>query len=206
MIVSSEVAQTDVEQMLHFYRQKFAVVEVVSCNKCGVILAIQCEGGDPMGLAINEAGKIVIPVGENLLSSRVRLDEAPTGERMLGYQCGNIVPNPDYPAALEAHQAAVEAYDLDYHKRVKVAKKDGSVKPVYEAPVMTVPETIPCGNDTRIADVERGKVPVGQQRVSLTPFDKHNITEHIRKTKHKPDFKKRGNIKTFETFQVERIM
>ena len=151
MILSSEITETDATQMLEFYKQHFAVVDLVSCSQCKSYLAFECSGGaDSMGLAPNEIGKYIIPIGDKLQSSRVRLDEAPTGERMVGYQCE-------------------------------------------------------CGNDTRIAEVEKGLVPVGGMRSALSPFEKHSIREKIKANRtHKPDFKVKGNIKHFESFQVER--
>lgn len=206
MILSSETTFNDAQQMLAFYKQHFAVVEVVSCSKCGALLAFECSGGDGMGLAPNEIGKYVIPVGDTLLSSRVRLDEAPTGERMVGYQCGNTVPNPAYPGAKAAHEKELATYDKQYQKDVAAAKKKDEPEPQYLPPIFNTPETVPCGNDTRIAEVERGHVPVGPMQVALSPFEKHKIREKIANDKsYKPDFKKVGNIKHFETFQVERV-
>lgn len=151
MILSSQTNETDVEQMLQFYKQNFAVVELVSCSACKSFLAFECFGGESMGMAQNELGKYIIPIGDKLMSHRVRLDEAPTGERMVGYQCE-------------------------------------------------------CGNDTRIAEVERGLVPVGGMQTALSPFEKHQISSKIREKRgYKPDFKKVGKIKHFESFQVERI-
>lgn len=151
MILSSQTNEADVEQMLAFYKQQFAVVDLVSCSACKSFLAFECVGGESMGIAPNELGKFIIPIGEKLMSHRVRLDEAPTGERMVGYQCE-------------------------------------------------------CGNDTRIAEVERGLVPVGGLRTALSPFEKHQISNKIKADrKHKPDFKKVGNIKHYESFQVERV-
>lgn len=150
MILSSEIANTDATQMLEFYKQNFAVVDLVSCSECKSFLAFECSGGEGMGLAANELGKFIIPIGDKLQSHRVRLDEAPTGERMVGYQCS-------------------------------------------------------CGNDTRIAEVEKGLVPVGGMRSALSPFEKHEIREKIKTNRqHKVDFRKKGNIKHFESFQVER--
>lgn len=206
MILSSETAETDAEQMLEFYKQHFAVVELVSCGVCGAMLAFECSGGDGMGLQPNELGKYIIPIGQNLLSSRVRLDEAPTGERMMGYQCGNIVPNPEYPKALKDHEADLAKYEKEFKAQMADSKKKKAAEPVYQPPVLRVPETVRCGNDTRISEVERGLVPVGAQQQSLSPFEKHRIRENLRDKKHKPDFRKVGNIKHFETFQVERIV
>ena len=206
MILSSEVTATDAAQMLDFYKQHFAVVELVSCGKCGSLLAFECMGGESMGMAQNELGKYVIPIGDKLLSHRVRLDEAPTGERMVGYQCGGEVPNPDYPAAKLAFDQELAAYEAQYKKDVAAAKKKKQEEPQYSPPVFDVPVNIPCGNDTRIAAIERGKVPVGQMQQSLSPFEKHQIREEIVKDRsHKADFKKVGNVKHSETFQVERV-
>lgn len=222
MILSSETNPADAQQMLEFYKQHFAVVELVSCSQCGSMLAFECQGGDTMGLPVNELGKVIIPIGDNLLSSRVRLDEAPTGERMMGYQCGHPVPNPVYPAAMKKyeedlaafeaeHQKTVKAIEAEYQRQLKKKKKDDpdpiKQEVTYTPPMKpNVPEFIPCDNDTRIADIERGHVPVGPMQVTLSPFEKHNIREKIFADKsYKPNFRKVGNIKHFESFQVERL-
>lgn len=223
MILSSETAASDADQMLAFYKQHFAVVELVSCSNCGAYLAFECSGGDGMGLQPNELGKYIIPIGDALQSSRVRLDEAPTGERMMGYQCGALVPNPGYPAAVRAHEAELAAYDKqhakvlkEYEKNLEKAKKTGDQEKiqaafqphtvVYNPPQLTEPEKIECGNDTRLAEVERGKIPVGTMQSTMSPFQKHRIREEIAADKsYRPDFKKIGNIKHFESFQVERV-
>lgn len=206
MILSSQTSETDAQQMLEFYKQHFAVVEIVSCMACKAMLCFECSGGDGMGLMPNEIGKYVIPIGDALLSYRVRLDEAPTGERMMGYQCGAPIPNPLYGPLNHKYQQELEDYEAQHNKDVKAARKRKESDPVYNPPQPpNVSETIPCGNDTRISDVERGLVPVGEMQVALSPFEKHNIREKIRATKHKTEFKKIGNIKQFETFQVERL-
>ena len=206
MILSSETSPADAQQMLEFYKQHFAVVELVSCSHCGSMLAFECTGGDGMGLQPNELGKYIIPIGDNLLSSRVRLDEAPTGERMMGYQCGAIVANPAYASAKAAFDEELAAYEAQYKNDVAAAKKKKDQEPVYSPPVFNTPETIPCGNDTRISEIERGKVPVGRMQQALSPFEKHQIRAEILKDKsHKADFRKVGNIKHFESFQVERL-
>lgn len=217
MILSSETTANDAQQMLEFYKQNFAVVEIVSCSQCGAALAFECQGGDPMGLMVNELGKVIIPIGDALQSSRVRLDEAPTGERMMGYQCGGPVPNPDYPQAVRDHEAEVVEYEKRFKKDVKLFEDDQQkvkkgadpvyAEPVYSPPLMpNIPQYVPCGNDTRIAAIERGKVPVGKMQISMSPFEKHQIREKIKEDRtYKPDFKKIGNIKHFETFQVERV-
>lgn len=209
MILSSETSPTDAQQMLEFYKKHFAVVELVSCSNCGAMLCFECTGGDGMGIAPNELGKYVIPIGNAMLSSRIRLDEAPTGERMVGYQCGNMIPNPEFPAAKAAYEEELAAYEADYKKKVdavKKNKKQNIAMPVYQGPLFTVEEMIPCGNDTRIADIERGHVPVGAMQTALSPFEKHQIRAEIQKDRtHKADFRKVGKIKHFESFQVERL-
>jgi len=151
MIASSQIGEADVDQMIHFYRNHYDVVDVVRCEKCGEFLAFELMGGDPMGLQPNEIGKIVIPIGNHMLSHRVRLDEAPTGERMVGYQCD-------------------------------------------------------CGNDSRIASVEKGSVPAGSDLVYLSPFEKHQIAEKIKADKkYKPKFRVEGKKKFLENFSVERV-
>lgn len=155
MIISSDLSEMNNRQeMIEFYKGQFESVEVITCSKCKDQLAIQLMGGDPMGMSVNEVGKIVVPLSNKLISHRVRLDEAPTGEPMIGYQCE-------------------------------------------------------CGNDTRISAIEEEylpETPANRGPTSLDPFTKQKLRESIRLRKdHKPKFKQQGNMKTFETFKVERI-
>lgn len=151
-ILGSEVTQSDLEQMLAFYKMNFDVVEIVSCSECKSPLCFQLSApkGEVPGISYAEDGKARITIGDKLLSWRLRLDEASTGEPMIGYQCA-------------------------------------------------------CGNDTRIAAIERGKVPVAKFQQSLSPFEKFKIAEEIKASDHKADFKQQGNIKHFESFKVERV-
>lgn len=209
MIVRSQTDANDTEQMLVFYKNTFHSVEVVTCGSCGVFLAFEVAGsknGDNMGLQPNELGKFVIPIGEALLSHRVRLDETTDGHRMVGYQCGNLVPNPAYPAKLKEHESELAQYDKEHAKAVKKAKKDETAEPPYEPPAFTIPEHIECGNDTRISNEERGMVPTGGFQSSLSPFEKDKIRREIKANrKSRPNFRKVGLVKHFETFQVEKI-
>ena len=107
MILRSEVSAHDIEDMIEFYRQHFQEVSLVTCLSCEAPLALELRGGDPMGMQVNDLGIVVVSVGENLLSSRIRLDETPEGERMMGYQCGAPIPNPLYPDALASYDSQV---------------------------------------------------------------------------------------------------
>lgn len=150
-ILSSHTNEADVEQMLAFYKQNFTTVDLVTCDNCNSFLAFELTGPNGMGMAPNEVGKYIVPIGNKLESHRVRLDEAPTGERMVGYQCA-------------------------------------------------------CGNDTRVASIEEGVVPIGRPGIGLSPFEKHQIREALKSDKkYKPDFKQLGNKKHFESFTVERV-
>ena len=91
MIVGSDLAADtqSLDKAVAFYKAHYEVVDLVECTKCKTVLALELSGptGEPLGLAANEVGRSIIPVSGALLSSRIRLDEAPTGERMRGYQC-----------------------------------------------------------------------------------------------------------------------
>lgn len=88
MILTSDVSQIkDTAEMIEFYKGQFESVEVVTCRKCKEDLALELMGGNPQGMHMNEIGIIVLPISPKLQASRVRLDEAPNGERMRGYQC-----------------------------------------------------------------------------------------------------------------------
>jgi predicted GH43/DUF377 family glycosyl hydrolase len=88
MIITSDISElASKTEMIDFYKGRFDHVDVVVCSKCKEQLALELMGGDPMGLSFNDVGKIVVPLSDKLISHRVRLDEAPTGEPMMGYQC-----------------------------------------------------------------------------------------------------------------------
>lgn len=223
MILSSTVTENDVEEMLIFYKAHFQQIDLVKCESCGAYLCFELAlpYGDSMGLNPNELGKYVVPIGDALSSSRIRLDETPDGERMQGYQCSNLISNPNYVVAeekwkkeyndtLKDHDKATKQYEKDY---AKLVKKIGPGEPMpeknppqfVEPTPHDVPEFIECGNDTRLGFVERGLVPTGTSLVHLSPFEKSKIVDKIRSNKIKPDFKKLGNKKHFETFSVERL-
>lgn len=240
MIISQQVADADVEQMLEFYRQRFDTVDLVHCNKCGAFLCFELTGADPMGMAVDERGKIIVPIGDNMAGCRVRLDEAPNGERMVGYQCANLVKNTAFEQELAAWEKSRDAHEkqqdktlntyIDAHEKAlkplraqyaKLLKKlgpgdaipamDMSGAPEYNPPIREPftasrpQEYEACGNDTRMGESEKGRVPTSNSLTSLSPFEKYRIQEQILATGIKPHFEEAGNKKVFETFTVERV-
>lgn len=229
MILGTEVSANDVEEMTTFYKAHFSSVEVVRCNECMNFLCFELAGGaDPMGMPIDADGKIRVNIGNYLMSYRIRLDETEDGQPMVGYQCGAPVPNPKWPMfkkhyeeelakAEKNHKKTLAEYEKDYKKRVAEAKKKGVPAPSYLPPEMpqvflenNEPEFIECGNDTRIAEIERELVPTGNTLVQLTPFEKHKIKEQIRerladKRYKRPDFKQTRDTKKIETFSVAKV-
>lgn len=92
MNITSDLAQMDdkkTQDMIAFYGGYFAAVELVTCEDCDTDLCIELSGlvGENPGIDLNPVGRAVIPLSAKLLSTRTRLDEAPTGEAMRGYQC-----------------------------------------------------------------------------------------------------------------------
>lgn len=222
MIVSSEVSTNDVEDMLLFYKQHFGVVDVVKCEECGAYLCFELEQpvADWMGLQVNELGRAIVPIGNALQSSRVRLDKTPTGERMVGYQCGNMVPNPafdraekryaaQYSRAQKDHDKILDQYDKQ-HKAALKKLGPGDEAPTYNPPAFVapkqhgVPPVLECGNDSRLAEVERGRVPTGKSVVHLSPFEKAKIMKELNNG-YEADYTEVGNKKFYEKFSVERV-
>lgn len=80
MILRPEIAPTDPQEVLDYYKSRYSEVHIITCKKCKHDLGIEVAG-EVSGLPRNELGRTVIPVHPNLLSSRVRLDG------MAGYQC-----------------------------------------------------------------------------------------------------------------------
>lgn len=240
MIVSQQVADEDVESMLEFYRNHFDTIDLVKCEKCGAYLCFELTGPDAMGMATNEVGKIIVPIGDNMHGSRVRLDVDTHGMPMMGYQCANLIENKSYEQQLADWQAAKDKhradFDADLSKYIaahdkktqpirakynKAVSKVGPGEPLPDFPSADLPEYTPpvmepfmlpppqqfepCGNDTRMATIERGLVPAGDTLVHLSPFEKHRIKQQIVEMANMPDFKEHGTTKIYETFSVERI-
>lgn len=84
MILKPAVETHELPESLDWYRANYDSVKLVYCSKCKKLLALEVAGGH--GLALDKRGVAVIPVGSDLLSSRVRLDESEDGP-MMGYQC-----------------------------------------------------------------------------------------------------------------------
>lgn len=221
MILSQQTTENEVEEMLEFYKQLFDSVDLVRCLKCGVILCLELRGADPMGMQVNDLGKIIVPIGDALQSTRTRLDETGQGERMPGYQCGNAVENPFWAPAEVSYQAEVRKAEKEQtaelkkyetaHRKATAKVKPGEPIPDYTPPLVRhvphhgVPQFIECGNDTRIGAAERGHVPTGRSQTTLSPFEKMKIAEKIRSSQDKPQVRIERNKRIYETFSVERI-
>lgn len=209
MQLANQIEESDVEQAANFYKGNFSHVAVITCNQCQQPLAFELGGsltGDLFGFKPNELGHIIVSVGHNLLSSRVRLDEHHPGQRMMGYQCATPIPNPEYPAAKKKHDLALAEYEKIYEESKVKAKEAGAEPPPYHPPQLTVQEKIPCGNDTRVAAVEEGLIPVGALPPDISPFEKHKIAQKINANPpYPPDFEETGNIRRYETFKVEGV-
>lgn len=127
-------------EAIQFYRNSGAEVRKLYCGAsrkkgCGKLLALEVRGID--GIRLGEHGWAVIPLGDDLLSHRVRLDEHTSG-RMVGYQCKcgndtrlsaaekhhppvngwytNLLPHEPVTLAL-AIRACVKAHQPDYEEQ-----------------------------------------------------------------------------------------
>lgn len=87
MILGTDIIDHDQVEMIEFYKKNFVVCDVVTCKGCSTHLCLELMGGDPMGIAPDDDGKIRINLSSKLLSYRIRLDETPDGLPMMGYQC-----------------------------------------------------------------------------------------------------------------------
>ncbi len=135
---------------------------------------------------------------------------------MMGYQCGAQISNPAYPEAKAEHdkvvkewEKAMKIYDKERAEWEKLSEKNPLKAPPAPdkppMPILGVAEFIECGNDTRISEAERGLVPTGRSLIHLSPFERHKIKQEVMKSKAKTIFKKMGNLKVMDTFQIERI-
>lgn len=133
MIISQQIPEAEVEEMLAFYQANFDTVDLVRCQKCGSAICLELTGPDPMGMRVNDLGKIVVPVGDMLSGHRVRLDHAATGERMVGYQCANRIKNENYEVEhrtwekarakhAEDYAHTIRQYQAEHEKRLKPHK------------------------------------------------------------------------------------
>lgn len=201
MILRPQLEPTDHQSVLDYYIEHYAEVHIVSCNECGTDLAIEIRG-EVSGYKLNDYGFTVLPFGDSLLSSRVRLDGS------MGYQCGAKLPNPAFPAAKKAteriHKDQLEQYDKGYEEAVRQATKAKADKPEYNPPIMPriyEPETIMCLNDTRATPLEEQLSPDG----TFLPHEVHAIHQRQVQVGWKPKVKIRDNKEIHETFTRERV-
>lgn len=80
MILRPQLAPTDPQAVLDYYKEHYDEVHILTCNECKADLAIEVRG-NVSGYVRNDYGFTVLPVGEKLLASRVRTDNS------MGYQC-----------------------------------------------------------------------------------------------------------------------
>ncbi len=116
MILRPQLEPTDHQSVLTYYKEHYSEVHILGCNQCKEDLGIEIKG-EVSGLTMNRNGFCVLPLGTNLLASRVRTDGS------MGYQCmcGNdtrgteieeaLSPDgtflPHEVAAIEEHQAKI---------------------------------------------------------------------------------------------------
>lgn len=197
----------DLKKQLEFYKNRFDEVHIVTCDKCGTLLAIEVKSAETMQPGNpHPEGRQVIPVNYDkhplamaLLAWRPRLDGA------IGYQCGAMIANPKYPDALKQAKK-VHAEQL---KAFKAAYKGTKIKDRPTEPQLYVsePEQQMCLNDTRVARSE-GFLPQsnnGQAPPQLNPFEENEIRTRIALSGNKPDIETKGNKTRIERFTLERI-
>lgn len=200
MILRPQLEHTDEQPILDYYLAHYDEVHILTCNKCGTDLGLEIKG-QVSGLTMNKNGFSVLPIGTALLSSRVRTDGS------MGYQCGAMVDNPEFPKAVAAIEKVNKdqflAYDRTYKTTVKSLKK-GVTKPEYLPPAavtVDVPRQVMCGNDTRGTELEEQLSPDG----TFLPHEVDAIERKQVEIGWKPKIKRQGNKEIHETFTRERI-
>lgn len=192
-------------EIIEFYKRRYASVRTVKCDKCGTLLAVEVKPRpNEHGLKIDRRGVAVIPVDDSLLSSRVRLDERPDGQPMMGYQCGAKLPNPEYPkhkAEVDKHNTRVEKIRarLEKDPDAELTDEERSLQPRS----ITVPEFVLCLNDTRLSRAEKNHPPRNGWLTPLQPHEEHEVRTSIKLSGIKPDFESKGNQRRYESFLQE---
>lgn len=198
MIITPEASHHAPRQMIDFYKKSFAHVHAITCSNCGNTIALELSSplsNDLLGLHPNSQGIIILPVDEKLLSSRVRLDG------MIGYQCGAIMQNPEYPKAKEDFDKILADYESNYKKQLVVNKKLSAPIPNYEPPIFMIPENILCGNDTRASEIEEAGSPTGE----FHPHEVAAIHETFSAVGWKAPIAHNNNKEYRDTFIAERV-
>jgi hypothetical protein len=149
MINVPQVDTAQQKEMLDFYRAQASSVKVITCDKCKTDIAIEVMG-DSLGMQKDKRGVTVIPIGEKLLASRVRLDMQTDGSPMVGYECT-------------------------------------------------------CGNDTRLASIEKALVPTSNRPFQLMPHEEAGIAKQIADSKYVPKVKYEGKKVIMESFTAKDV-
>lgn len=134
MIVANHIPTEEREEALTYYTTNHKHVAIVSCSKCEKELALEVSAEN--GMQGNARGMAVLPLSDDLLSSRVRLDETPEGEPMMGYRC--ICGNDTRLSEAELHHEPKNGWGSDLlpheaHKVKEAIKQCGEHKADYAA-------------------------------------------------------------------------
>jgi len=191
-------------------------VHEIICSKCGALLGIEIDTIDDNMNPHHLEGKFVIPVGENMYAYRPRLDG------IMGYQCANTVKSETFDDwekfkidMEKFHERAKEAQE-DYNAKVEAYNKlseeeqaDAQV-PVNDFTELPptppeIPPMVPCGNDTRWAQIEIDNIPEEHIMTSLTKDDIVKVKQDMNVQNYEPDTHKTKKGYTAEGFELREV-
>jgi len=199
-----EVQREELPELMTFYEEVSEEISEIYCSKCGVLLALelkhkQFDANHFFRNYVHPEGKFTVAVGPELLAYRARTDE------VMGYECGNILDNPEYAPA-------ISTWEKDRSKRLTKLKKDKSVPSEdydiildREFPKPNVPEKIRCLNDTRWSEPELKIIPKEHILTSLTREDVVKTKQYMSDMDYKPNVRNTTKGKKIESFEARRI-
>lgn len=191
-------------------------VHEIVCSKCKALLGIEVDTLDEATNSHHLEGKFVISVGDNMYAYRPRLDG------LMGYQCANYVKGASFKAwqqyekdTADYNAAYIEATNKYNTELEEWNSLDRDTQAEILQPVLVFEETapvepeepamVPCGNDTRWAQIEIDNIDETHIMTSLTKEDIVKVKQEMNASDYKPDTKKTKKGYTAESFELREV-
>lgn len=208
----SHIQPEEVEELMDWYMENCDEIEEVYDPQAEQVIALEVKHKTlKQNEAIHWDGRFTIAIGDRLFSTRSRLD------KVMGYQSGLAVENPEYveqkAAYDKAHEEAVakhEAAVAEQQAHNDEANEDGSRKKAKELPEF-VDAPLPTASpllmplDTRWSKPEEDVIPEEHVMSSITSSDIMNVKSHMNATGYEKPVQKVKDGYKVEQFILRKV-
>lgn len=185
----TNIPEDELDDMLAYYEEIAAEIEIVHCTRCDNDIAVEIKHSEYASTNyfnnpnLHWQDRFIVSIGNLLHGYRKRHDD------VMGYRCGGMMENPEYKPAMQQYEKDLKKYQTALKKAAKegTSMPAGPVHP--ESTGMT--QIIPCGNESMMSEPELEAVSQSHLEQSvITESDIQKIKRHINQTNYKKPVKK----------------